>query len=468
MKTFRVNLPFVLTVAALTAITGFCTPSLRAQTQTPTQVQAQTQTQSRAQTRVRVTGEVVDAISGEGVAYATVSIVDSLGVPITAWTTDGRGVFDHEVRVTGHYVISAAALGFDKSSKEVEIAAPKTDIGRLPIASGVAIEGVTVTAAPPLVKAEIDKISYNVQADPEAPVNTLLDMLRKVPLLSVDAEDNVLMQGQSNYKVLVNGKSSSMMDRSFKEVVRSMPANSIKNIEVITSPSSKYEAEGIGGIINIITDRGNMGGYNGSVNLGADSFGGLNVGGFLNATTGKLSVSGYVSGIMQRRPGGRTSNYQENYLSEDMRYLNGSGSSKQKANGLFYNVQASYEIDSLNLVTLSLMGQNLDVENPSDSRTVITGVDGTVAQEFTRGMNSDIGIGFLSGNIDYQRLFRKPDRVFTASYKLSSENADQQSLVGVDGIVNYHTYRQRSVDDTYSHEHTLQLDYVDPITSKDA
>jgi outer membrane receptor protein involved in Fe transport len=434
-------------------------------------ISAQSQPQNRPQNqsaiRTRMKGQIVNATTGEGVAYATVSIVDSLGVPLVAWATDGKGVFDHEVRITGRYTITAGSLGFDRSSKDFDIVAPVTDIGQLQLSSGgIEIEGVVVTAAPPLVKAEIDKITYNVTADPEAPVNTLLDMLRKVPLLSVDAEDNVLMQGQSNYKVLVNGKSSSMMDRSFKEVIRSMPAGSIKNIEVITNPSSRYEAEGIGGIINIITNRGALGGFNGSLNLMVDNFGSRQLGGFLNATTGKFSVSGYLAGIQQRRPGGRSETFQENFLSDDFRYQNSRSSSRQNIDALIYQLQASYEIDSLNLLTLSLMGQNLDAAMPGDSRTTFTNAAGATVRDFTSGLSSDIGVGYLSGNLDYQRLFRKPDRVLTASYKISADKQDQRSLTRIDGLVDYPSYLRRSIDDARFREHTLQLDYVEPITKK--
>ncbi len=416
--------------------------------------------------RVRLTGQVIDGTTGEGVSYATVSLTDSLGSPITAWATDGKGAFDHTVNLTGQYWISAAAIGHDKISKQVDIEAPATDIGRLELSSGIEIEGVVITSSVPLVTAEIDKITYNVEADPETPVNTLLDMLRKVPLLSVDAEDNVLMQGQSNYKVLVNGKSSSMMDRSFKEVVRSMPANSIKNIEVITNPSSKYEAEGIGGIINIITNRSNIGGYNGSLSLGTDSFGSLNANAYLNATTGKFSVSGYAGGMLQRRPGRSSSSYQENFLSDQYHYETAEGSSRQKFNGAFYNLSASYEIDSLNLLTLSLWGQSFGGEIPNDSHTLFTDINGTPTRNFTNAIETKMNWGYLSGNLDYQRLFKKPDRVLTASYKLSSDNQDQRNLNTLTGILDYPSYMQRSIDDARFREHTLQVDYVDPLTDK--
>lgn len=93
-----------------------------------------------------------------------------------------------------------------------------------------------------------------MEADPDAASNNALDMLRKVPMITVDAEENIRLNGQSNYKVLVNGKSSAVMSgEQCQRSSQKYAGNTIKNIEVITNPSSKYEAEGVGGIINIIT-----------------------------------------------------------------------------------------------------------------------------------------------------------------------------------------------------------------------
>jgi outer membrane receptor protein involved in Fe transport len=129
-------------------------------------------------------------------------------------------------------------------------------------------------------------------------------------------------------------------------------------------------------------------------------------------------------------------------------------------------VQASYEIDSLNLLTLSLMGQKYGGHSDSESHTVITDAAGVTKREFINTGRPDFGFGFLSGNLDYQRLFKKPDRVLTASYKISADNQSNTTFTRVDGLVDYSSYRQRSIDDAAFSEHTLQLDYVDPLSKK--
>jgi len=106
----------------------------------------------------------------------------------------------------------------------------------------------------PLIKQEVDRIGYDIQADPESKSLNVLDMMRKVPMLSLDADDNIKLNGNSSYKILINGKPSSMIARSPKDVLRAMPASSIQKIEVITTPPAKYDSEGLAGIINIITN----------------------------------------------------------------------------------------------------------------------------------------------------------------------------------------------------------------------
>ena len=104
---------------------------------------------------------------------------------------------------------------------------------------------VTVTAQKKLVKVELDKLTYSLDEDPEAQTSNTLDMLRKVPMITVDGNDEIQLQGSTNFKIYVNGKPSNMMNNNPADVLKSMPANSVKDIEVITDPGAKYDAEGV-------------------------------------------------------------------------------------------------------------------------------------------------------------------------------------------------------------------------------
>ena len=112
------------------------------------------------------------------------------------------------------------------------------------------LQGVEVVKQKSLVKSDIDKITYDIENDPDSKSNTVIEMLRKVPMVTVDGEDNIQVNGSSSFKVYVNNKPNQMMSNNPKEVLKSMPASSIKKIEVITNPGPKYDAEGVGGILH--------------------------------------------------------------------------------------------------------------------------------------------------------------------------------------------------------------------------
>ncbi len=185
--------------------------------------------------------------------------------------TEDSGDFKFDLLLPGKYKITAIAIGYHSKNVDTEITGSNTiDLGEISVSSQTNnLQEVAISGDRPIIKQEVDRISYDIQADPESKVLTVLDMMRKVPLLSLDADDNIKLKGSGNYKILINGKPSSMVVRSPKDVLKSMPASSIQKIEVITTPPSKYDSEGLSGIINIITTKKIDNGYNGSLTLRA-------------------------------------------------------------------------------------------------------------------------------------------------------------------------------------------------------
>jgi outer membrane receptor protein involved in Fe transport len=291
-------------------------------------------------------------------------------------------------------------------------------------------------------------------------------MLRKVPLITVDSEENITLNGQSNYKVLVNGKSSSMMSANFKEALKSLPANTIRDIEVITNPSSKYDAEGVGGIINIITTKKTLNGYNGSVNAGLDSRGSLNAGAYLALKIRKLSFSSRYYASQLKQPETRSESETEYFNNTNFHYSNSHSESYYKGLGNGYTGEASYEIDSLNLISLSFMGSRSAYDNIGLSETQYMNTDNDVTRLYRNDIKSRNNSGFLSGNIDYQRTYKKPDKSLTFSYKLDNSPRKVRNSSLVNGLVNYPSYSQLSENEAVGREQTFQADYYDPITKK--
>ncbi|MCF0209088.1 MAG: hypothetical protein HUK07_06520, partial [Bacteroidaceae bacterium] len=125
---------------------------------------------------------------------------------------------------------------------------------------------VVVQSQRKLISNQVDRVSYDVKADEESKTSTILQMLRKVPMVSVDADGTIKINGSSSFVIFKNGKPNKTMQTNSKDVLGAIPASSIKKIEVITEPGAKYDAEGIGAILNIVTDKAvNTNGIMGSV-----------------------------------------------------------------------------------------------------------------------------------------------------------------------------------------------------------
>ena len=169
--------------------------------------------------------------------------------------------------------------------RKVEIKANKEEVnvGSMLMSTDTKVLGeVTVTGQASLIEDKVDRLVYNADKDITSKGGTAEDVLRKVPMLTVDMDGNVQMRGSGNIKVLINNKPSSILASNVADAIKQIPADMIKQVEVITSPSAKYDAEGTAGIINIITKKNNLQGLTGFVNAGAgvrgaNAFGNVNL-----------------------------------------------------------------------------------------------------------------------------------------------------------------------------------------------
>lgn len=416
--------------------------------------------------KYQVKGAITEAESGKSVPYATITVQNAKGI-VKKLASDVNGKFVFALDSVGKYVVLVQSIGFQTYRNMLTIEAKnlKVDLGTIKLQTGSEKLGeVEVVAQKPLVRTEVDKIVYSIEADPEAKTTNALEMLRKIPLVTVDGEDNIQVKGASNFKILLNGKNSSMLSQNPKDVLRSLPANTIKDIEVITNPSSKYEAEGTGGIINIITTKKQLDGIMGRVNAGVDSRGGYSGGLYATSKIKKFGFSANYSYNEFLQPTNENYSDRENLLSTTNRFSKSSGFNKFKGASQMAMGEASYEIDSLNLVSLSFWGYTGDYTSTGEQTTSDWDVNNTLTRQLRNLSSSTNGRGSLSGNIDYQRTYKKPDKTFTVSYKLDRSPMNTEGENDIEGILNYNSYRQRSNNDASGTEHTFQLDYYDPLT----
>ena len=425
----------------------------------------------KSQSSYSVKGVLVDSLSNEGEPYATIriSLSDNPAKPVRLAVTSDNGKFNEKLNSPGRYIISFSSVGKNTVQRDFTLSeqVKAIDLGTILMSEATEmLKGVEVVAQKPLVKAEVDKVSYSVEDDPDSKTNSTLEMLRKVPLVTVDGEDNIQVNGSSNFKVHVNGKPNNMMSNNPKEVLKSLPANSVKSIEVITDPGAKYDAEGIGGILNIITVGGGMQGYTVSLNAGVNTQG-ANAGAYGTVQVGKFTVTGNYSYNYNDSPESYASSTREDYTSDEYRYLEQSSIHKSKGNFQFGSMEGSYEIDTLNLVTFSMQMFGGDFNshvngkaqmNNSLHEHVYSG------NQLSRTQNAWSSIG---ANFDYQHSFKKKGEYFTFSYRYSGSPDNSESYTEYKDTKNYpypeDLLNQYYDNDARTDEHTFQLDYTNPI-----
>ncbi|MFQ5448309.1 MAG: carboxypeptidase regulatory-like domain-containing protein, partial [Saprospiraceae bacterium] len=220
----------------------------------------------------RITGTLLDSLTGQAVEYASVVLISQkTGKEVDGTVTDEKGQFKFSEAKIDNYKIYFSFLGYDeKFLQDVKLTPERPDAHLddiFLIPSALMLEEVTVTGEAAVIENKIDRIVYNAGKDVTLGSGDATDVLRKVPLLSVDLEGNVSLRGSSNIRILINGKPSGMFSTNVADALKMFPAEQIKSVEVITSPSAKYDGEGSAGIINIITHKKQVDGYTGSINV---------------------------------------------------------------------------------------------------------------------------------------------------------------------------------------------------------
>ena len=209
-----------------------------------------------AQTNKIIKGVIIDSINGRAESFATVYLFPQVqnAKPLQNVFSDEKGAFQFKPVKPGQYRVSILSIGRKPVNRTVVVGKENVDLDTIRLSDASSLGMVTVSAQRPLIKAEVDKISYQISEDPEAQTNTTLEMLRKVPMVTVDGEENIQVNGSSSFKVYVNGKPNQMMSANPSEIFKNYPASVIKKIEVITNPGARYDAEGVAGVLNIITE----------------------------------------------------------------------------------------------------------------------------------------------------------------------------------------------------------------------
>ncbi|MGZ3944045.1 MAG: carboxypeptidase-like regulatory domain-containing protein, partial [Mucilaginibacter sp.] len=390
---------------------------------------------SFAQGTYRINGTVADSLSQKPLDKITLTLSGEHLSP-QSLSTKPDGKFEFTGLQKASYKLSIHAVGYKRVALTINLKAD-TSLGIISFSEDIkGLHEVAIVSQRPLIQQKPGKIIYDMQADPESKARSLLDMLHKLPFVTVDAQDNVSLKGSTNFKVFINGKPSAMMDNNLTAVLRTMPASSIQRIEVITNPPAKYDAEGVGGIINIITVKNVDNGYRGNLNV-SEQFpnGGPNAGGNLTVKQGKFGVNIYAGAGIYNNPQTNFSNTQQSFatLIEQIGYKH-----NNSRNG-YFGTELSYEIDSLHLLSGHFSYNGYHDDGSSYQSSSLTGAAGILqAYDIDNDNNGHGQGGDLSAN--YQIGFRADkNRILTFSYRYAGYRNNAFSELHLSNEVNYPT-----------------------------
>ncbi|GAB3563376.1 outer membrane beta-barrel family protein [Spirosoma luteolum] len=427
---------------------------------------ARAQVTSSTPSLTLLTGTVVDSTTHKPVGYATVALLKPDGTLGAGTTADEQGHFGFSAVGAGTYRVSVSFVGYLPTVRAGVTVQPgqPADLGELQLRPDTkTLSEVRVVAQKALVEDMGDRLVYNAENDIAITGGTAVDVLRKVPMLTVDLDGNLSMRGSRNIKVLVNGKPSSIMARNLADALKQMPASSIKKVEVITSPGAKYDADGSAGVINIITKKA-VTGTNGSVNA---TLGNLNRSLGLNLTTKgqKLAFATSLNGNQFRRISdwnSRRTTLVDGQPAGELLQRNSRDNSSLSGNG---DLSLDYDPDSLNRISFSANAWGGNFPNNNQLYTRQTDQTGAVVQEYWRDVKHRNPFGNTEFNLGWTRTFKQPGRelaILTQYARMPDNYFYSITQTGINSEVP--NYLERATNYSRNKEYTLQTDYTHPFS----
>jgi outer membrane receptor protein involved in Fe transport len=418
----------------------------------------------------RISGTVIDSVSRMPVEFATIALTGSSdNRPIDGSVCDANGKFAITRIPTGNYAVVISFIGFETKKITVSLTEKRSevDLGTIDLSPSVTqLNEVIVEGQKSIVEEKVDRTIYNAENDLTTKGGDATDVLKRVPLLSVDVDGNVSLRGSQSIKVLINNKPSTITSSSVADALKQIPADMIKTVEVITSPSSRYDAEGSAGIINIVLKKNTLEGAFLNVDGSAGSRG-SNLSVSSNYRRGKM---GFSLGAFSRG----TYNVKGAFTNEQTTRYNGDTtlniqSMRTHNNGFTsqYTFGWDYDINKNNSITTSVRYGEQNQNTYQDNLLTNKYERDTLTSATLQNVKSTNRSGNVDASMMYTKSFSKKNREFNflGVYSRNEQNSgfvsnslqpDDFSILG----------RNKNENKGYTQEITLQGDFQEPI-SKD-
>ncbi|MEO1051631.1 MAG: TonB-dependent receptor [Bacteroidota bacterium] len=418
----------------------------------------------------KVTGVLVDSATNEALPFASVVLSDpKTKKDVNGVVTGEDGSFKLTNVPVGSYVLKMSFVGYELKTFPVQLTPKNPDFSFKNIklkSTSTILSDVVVEGEQELIVNKIDKIVYNAERDVANAGGDASDVLRRAPLLSVDLEGNVSLRGNSNVQILVNGKPSSMFATNPADALRVIPADQIKSVEVITTPSAKYDGEGTAGIINIITKKKTIQGIQANLNASVGVLSNRGVLG-VNGGKGRFGFNANGSTFYSWPRNGSTTFLREDFIDDQTRTLAENGTSRSTRLGFFGSGGLFYDFNAYHSLSSSFRVRGFKSNNDATFNTIFVDPFNNLDQNYQRSsLNESLFSGYEL-SLDYVIKFPKhKDRELSFAYKLDGnvQNQDfeitQMDLIGNDLSL----FRdERNDNDGDNDESTIQVDYVHPV-----
>lgn len=412
--------------------------------------------QNNDQKMVTIKGKILEKDTNAPLEYATVVFKNTTNpADLSGGITDASGNYSIEIK-SGTYNVSFEYIGFKTEVlPNKSITDNQTFKTQYLSIDAEALDEIEIIAEKTTVEIRLDKKIYNVGKDLTVRGGTVSDVLDNVPSVSVDVEGNVALRGNDNVRILINGKPSGLVGLNSTDALRQLPAESIEKVEVITSPSARYESEGTAGILNIILKRSKLEGLNGAIttNVGYNPSAGIN--GNINYRTGDINIFNTTGYSYREAPGNSFTSTQ--YKSSG-NFLDETNNFDRIRKGLTTNFGVEWYVNDSASLTTSVLYRDSDDENSTtnlleqfDPNRNLLSTTVRLDPEFEEDKTIQYALNF-------QKNYSDSGHVLTFDFQYEDSSENENSLVQVDNVI---SERVATLED--QQQILLQTDYVLPI-----
>jgi len=411
----------------------------------------------------KISGKLIDKEQNRPLEYATIGIFEPGTTEVVeSGVTDFDGNFSIKV-IEGTYDIKFEYISYKSKTLKNYVINSNKDLGTVNLEFETnELEEVTVVSETTQLDVRLDKKIYTLGKDLTVAGGTVTEALENVPSVNVDIEGGISLRGNENVRILINGKPSALAGFGNTDVLQQLPADAIEKVEVITSPSARYDAQGTAGIINIVLKREKTLGFNGSVRLQTGTPLNNRAAANMNFRTEKFNFFGNI-GYSHRKPPGNAF-FESNFIDNELDRIIEDRDYSRNRKDFNYNIGATYFLDYNTSFTASYFGRTGEDQDLTNNLTSVFDQDGFVNQrqrlerEFEDESSYQVSLNF-------NKKFDNEGHELDTEFQYSEDNEDAGAIITEDVIDGEDIFipNERVLETEDQTEYLLQADYVRPI-----